>query len=108
MPDTMTPEQLTTWIAHMGISVSKACEMLGISRQTAYTWLRGEAPIPKAAELACAALTLGVRSYPLPERLNAPGADSGPPGAASEPELDPGVEFVLAAPFSGPPGLPRD
>jgi transcriptional regulator with XRE-family HTH domain len=90
----MTGEQLQQWREHQGLSVVKAAQMLGVSRNAFYLWTRGEQPVPKAVELACAAITLGVRSYP-------PSDDSSAVSKSAE-------SFVLAAPFSGPPGAPRD
>ena len=87
----MTGDQLTRWREFMGLSVTRAAAMLGVSRATYYSWAKGSVPIPKIAELACAALSLGVRSYP-------------PVDSSSSVRPDPSV--VLAAPFSGPPGPP--
>ena len=92
----MTGDQLKQWQTHQGLSVVKAAQMLGVSRNAFYVWTRGEQPVPKAVELACAAITLGVRSYP-------PSSEESAAMASKSAE-----SFVLAAPFSGPPGAPRD
>jgi DNA-binding XRE family transcriptional regulator len=87
----MKADEFMRWRDGMGVTVAKAAEMLGLSRQTMYTYLRGDVPVPRAVELACAALELGVRSYP-PAPLPSPSSWPTP--------------GVLAAPFAGPPGAP--
>jgi hypothetical protein len=90
----MTGDQLEQWRVHTGMPVTKVVGVLGVSRNAWYTWVKGTQPVPKAIELACAAVSLGVRSYP-------PSSSSVEPTGAD-------VGFVLAAPFTGPFGPPLD
>ena len=51
----------------MGWSQPKAGEHLGVSRRTVQMYEKGELSVPLAVELACEALTRGVRRYAGPE-----------------------------------------
>jgi transcriptional regulator with XRE-family HTH domain len=70
----MTPEQFKAWRKHVGLSQAKAAEALGIGISTIDLYERGarrednrEVVIPKAIELACAAIALGIKSYAGPD-----------------------------------------
>lgn len=65
-PTALTGEQFAHWIEWMGISKTKAAEMLGVSRQSVYDWTGGATPCPPMLSLACAALAHGLRGYSLP------------------------------------------
>ena len=94
----MTADQLEAWRTHMGLSVAAAAKALGGARPSWYAGVQGRVLVPKAVELACAALVLGVKSYP--------------PSSGSPHPVTADGTFVLASPFvsepSGPgaPGAP--
>lgn len=85
----MTKEDFLAWRKHNDFSVSKAARLLGLSRQTIYSYENGESDIPEAVRLACSALQVGIRTWP-PEVI----VDHAPSG-------------VLAAPFTGPNRQPH-
>jgi Predicted transcriptional regulators len=81
----MTPEQFKTWRERMGLSQIAAAEALGLSRGSINLYERGSrredgrpVVVPKTVELACAALTMGVRSYDGGEVTIAPRAVDAP------------------------------
>lgn len=84
----MTNDEFKAWVKHQAIPVTKLAELLGVSRNSLYQYMRGDAEVPKAISLACAAITIGVREYPLREAK---------PVASQEQTI-----AVLAAPFSIP------
>lgn len=99
----VTPEQLRHWIDWMRMPITAVADELGVSRQSIYSWLNGEYPIPRSVALACAALARGIRAYSLPsesERVATPPAPEKPPGEAAKPQDEP---VVLAAPGFGHP-----
>ncbi|CAH1670861.1 MULTISPECIES: helix-turn-helix transcriptional regulator [unclassified Chelatococcus] len=70
----MTPEQFKAWRKHMKISQASAAGLLGISVPSIQLYEKGSrhedgraVVIPKAIELACAALALGIREYEGPQ-----------------------------------------
>jgi DNA-binding XRE family transcriptional regulator len=97
----MTPKQFKAWRSHMGLTKVAVAAMLHVTRQTPYLWESGKRPISKSVELACAALLLGVRDYPTERSDSQRSVQSN--GTLG---LVPEVIGVLAAPFSGPPGMP--
>jgi len=67
----MTPSELRTWQAHMGLTYDTAAQALGVSRATYAEWLRGKSrttgkpiTISRLVALACAALAAGVGEWP--------------------------------------------
>jgi transcriptional regulator with XRE-family HTH domain len=65
----MTKERFLAWRKWMGWSQARAAEHLGISKRTVQLYESGEQQVPKAVELACEALTRGVREYAGPEAV---------------------------------------
>ena len=72
----MTKEEFKAWRDHMGWSRREAAEALGISQGSVELYELGHRrdngnpmPVPKAIELACAALAQGIRSYSGPGGL---------------------------------------
>jgi len=70
----MTSEQFKAWRKHMGFSQTEAGASLGLSKSTIEMYDSGlrkadKTPIdiPKAVELACAAIALGIRAYEGPQ-----------------------------------------
>lgn len=59
----MTPKQLIHWRKGRGLSQEAAADLLGLGRRQWSNYEHGNAPIPKAIELACAAVTLGISEY---------------------------------------------
>jgi len=64
----MTPADLRTWQAHMGLTYDTAAQALGVSRSTYAEWLAGKSrttgkPVApsRAVALACAAISAGLR-----------------------------------------------
>jgi DNA-binding XRE family transcriptional regulator len=94
----MTGNEFKKWRCHMGLSKTAAAAMLGVTRQSSYLWETGQRPIQKATELACAALTLGIRDYPAKVRSGRNQLDPQPVGVDGADD----ALRVLAAPFSGP------
>jgi transcriptional regulator with XRE-family HTH domain len=92
----MNAKEFTRWRKMMKFSVAQAAEALGVVRQTVYTWERGEVAVPKAVELACAAIVMGVSDYPRVGVLQPK-----PEGSDESESIG-----ALAAPFSGAPGMP--
>lgn len=88
----MDKEQFAEWVKKVGPSVTKAAKLLGLSRETVYTYLRG-AKIPRLVELACAALQLGVDGY---------SPDLSPAAAVPTSEPADDAPAALAGPFAGP------
>lgn len=60
----MAPLDLVTWRALLGLPQTLAAEELEIGLRTFKQYEAGEAPIPRMLELACAALSLGIRRFP--------------------------------------------
>lgn len=60
----MHPLDMKAWRALLGMPQSLAAEELGIAMRTYQAYENGEEPVPRAIELACAALSLGLRRYP--------------------------------------------
>ena len=67
----MTPSDLRTWQAHMGLTYDTAAKALGVSRGTYADWLAGRSrttgkpiKISKLVALACAALAAGSGAAP--------------------------------------------
>lgn len=72
----MTPQQLLEWRKRLGLDQKEAASALGLAYSTYRNYERGyrqddtrgrrgtAAPIPKAVELACVSIALGVKSYP--------------------------------------------
>lgn len=60
----MTPATLKAWRQRLGMSQQKAAGALGISKRQYQNYEWGRAAIPRAIELACAALALGLTAYP--------------------------------------------
>ena len=67
----MTPADLRTWQAHMGLTYDTAAQALGVSRSTYADWLSGRSrttgkpiTISRLVALACAALAAGVGEWP--------------------------------------------
>ena len=52
----MTPDQLKSWRANLGLSQKAAAEAIGISVRSIIYYEKGQAPIPKTVELACTAI----------------------------------------------------
>lgn len=94
----MTAAQFNEWRQAMGLTVAQAADRLGVSRQTANTWARGETAVPRPVVLACAALQAGITGYSAKASTR-----RSRPSPMAAPAEDP---FVLCAPFSGPPGMP--
>lgn len=61
----MTPDQLRAWRKRLGLKQREAAEALGVHRNTYMHWEQGSPRIPKTAELACAALALGITEFPI-------------------------------------------
>lgn len=66
----MSPDQFKAWRKRMGLNQAKAAEALGISKSSVELYERGvrrddgrPVVIPKAVELACAALVAGITEY---------------------------------------------
>lgn len=66
----MTPADLRTWQAHMGLTAPKAADALGVSYATYRDWLAGTSrttgkpvQISRLVALACAALAAGVGEW---------------------------------------------
>jgi transcriptional regulator with XRE-family HTH domain len=66
----MTSAEFKRWREHMGWSQQAAANALGISKPSVEVYEHGRrlddgrnVVIPRAIELACAALALGIRSY---------------------------------------------
>ena len=66
----MTKDEFKAWRSHMKWSRREAAEALGISAGSIELYELGRRrdndnpmPVPKAVELACAALALGIRQY---------------------------------------------
>ena len=64
----MTPEDLRAWQAHMGYTYDTAAQALGVSRSTYAEWVAGRSrttgrsiTISRLVALACAALEAGLR-----------------------------------------------
>jgi DNA-binding XRE family transcriptional regulator len=95
----MTGKEFTKWRCHMGLSKTEVASLLGVTRQAPYLWEAGKRPIQKATELACAALTLGIRDYPAKGRNGRNQLDPQPVGTDGSAD---DTLRVLAAPFSGP------
>lgn len=60
----MAPIDLISWRALLGLPQSLAALELGIGARVLQAYEAGEKPVPRAIELACAALALGLRRYP--------------------------------------------
>ena len=56
--ETMTPEDLRTFIAHQSLTHSAAAALLGYSRRQIELYLSGAQPIPRVVALACHAIKL--------------------------------------------------
>ena len=63
----MTPADLRTWQAHMGLTYETAAKALGVSRSTYAEWVAGKSrttgkpiKISRLVALACAALAAGL------------------------------------------------
>jgi transcriptional regulator with XRE-family HTH domain len=63
----MTKEGFFAWRKWMGWSQAQAAQHLGVSKRTVQLYESGGQPVPKTIELACEALTRGVREYTGPE-----------------------------------------
>ena len=68
----MTPAAFHAWRKHMRLSQKAAGEALGVSQRMVAYYEAGErqsgpVAVPRAVELACAALALGIRSYDGPQ-----------------------------------------
>lgn len=69
----MDCNQLRKWREHQGLKVSEAAALLDIAENTYNNYERGfrymaggahqDVPVPKSVELACAAISLGIREY---------------------------------------------
>ena len=73
----MTPADLRTWQASMGLTYDTAAQALGVSRSTYADWLAGRSrttgqpiKISKLVALACAALAAGLGEWTPPELPN--------------------------------------
>jgi DNA-binding XRE family transcriptional regulator len=75
----MTKDGLRTWRKWMGWSQRVAAEAIGVSRASLQLYEKGDLPVPKPVELACEALTRGVRSY------------EGPAAASISSGIEPGM-----------------
>lgn len=98
----MTPQQLNAWREAMGLNATEAAAKLGVSRQTWYTWARGDTPVPAAVEMACKYLTM-MRDKPHTKLSKT--ALEALQNPVPLPTPQPTDDFVFAAPFAGPPGL---
>lgn len=65
----MTPDAFKRWRKSQRLSQQKAGKALGVSRRTVANWESDKLSggIPKAVELACAALALGIKDYEGPQ-----------------------------------------
>ena len=70
----MTPADLRTWQASMGLTYDTAAQALGVSRSTYAEWLAGRSrttgkpiQISRIVALACAALAAGMDAWTRPE-----------------------------------------
>ena len=66
----MTPEELRSWQAHMGLTYDTAAAALGVSRSTYADWVAGRSrttgkpiKISRTVALACAALAARLEPY---------------------------------------------
>lgn len=69
----MTPEELRSWQARMGLTYDTAAAALGVSRSTYAEWVAGKSrttgkPVTpsRTVALACAALAAGLEPWELP------------------------------------------
>lgn len=59
----MEKEGFAAWRRWMGWSQDQAGKHLGLSKRTVQLYEKGRQPVPKTVELACEALTRGIREY---------------------------------------------
>jgi len=60
----MTPDDLRTWQAQLGLSGRKAAQTLGVSYAIYKRWLNGSTPISRPVALAAAAIAAGLKPWP--------------------------------------------
>ena len=53
----MTPDELRTQLARLGLTQTGAARLLGVSDRTVRYWAAGEKPIPKSVEMLMERLT---------------------------------------------------
>jgi transcriptional regulator with XRE-family HTH domain len=58
------PADLKAWRERLGMTQQQAAVALGLERRTLIRYELGERSIPKAVALACAAIALGITTYP--------------------------------------------
>ena len=59
----MTPKELIDWRTRLGITQTRAAELLGCSRRAIQLWEAGKNDIPKNIALAVAAVQFGLPPY---------------------------------------------
>ena len=60
----MTPDDLRTWQAQMGLTYDTAAQALGVARSTYALYLRPDGDPPLAIALSCSALAHGLLPWP--------------------------------------------
>ena len=56
----MKPSDFTAWRKRLGLTKAGAARALGVGINQPTLWERGDAPIPRAIALACAAIAYGL------------------------------------------------